>query len=123
MLRRWCYALGAAALVAVMVSPAVRADDKTDDKKSDKKSDKKATVAVFTLHGELSEQPKGEELALFGSAGATSLKELVEKLRKAAYDSSVKGVVVLLEGAHVGTAQREELRQAIKKVRDAGKEV
>src|SRR5207237_1802061 len=34
-----------------------------------------------------------------------------------------KAVVVLLEGSQVGTAQKEELRQAIKKVRDAGKEV
>jgi protease IV len=118
MLRRWCYALGATALFTVVLAPAVRADDSKDDKKSDKKP----TVAVFALHGEVTEQPKGEDFP-FGSIGGTSLKELVEKMRKAADDSQVKAVVVLLEGVDVGTAQKEELRQAMKKVRDAGKEV
>ena len=42
---------------------------------------------------------------------------------KAAKDSSVKAVVILLEQAAVGSAQVEELRHAISRLRSAGKEV
>jgi len=113
MLRRWCYALGAAALVTTVFAPAARAEDKKD---------KKATVAVFALNGAVTEQPKGEDFP-FGSVGGISLKELVERLDKAADDSQVKAAVILLDGASVGTAQKEEVRQAMAKFRAAGKEI
>src|SRR5436190_17219210 len=117
MLRRWCHALGMTALMTVMLVPVVRADEKPD-----KKTDKKPTVAVFKLEGELTEQPAPDAFP-FGSLNQTNLKDLVAHMNKAAADSQVKGVVVLLEGAMIGPAQKEEVRQAMKKLRDAGKEV
>src|SRR5262245_14727824 len=120
MLRRWFAPLGASALLAVVLAPAVRADD--SDKKKDDTKAAKPTVAVFTLSGELNEKPKSEDV-LFGALKATNLKDLVARLEKAAGDPQVKAVVVLLEDAQVGTAQKEEVRKAIKKVREAGKDV
>jgi protease-4 len=118
MLRRCYYVLPTMALLTIGLAPAVRADDE----KTEKKSDKKPTVAVFKLEGELTEQPAPDAFP-FGSINQTSLKELIGHMNKAAGDSQVKGVVVLLEGASIGTAQKEEIRQAMKKLRDAGKEI
>jgi protease-4 len=105
-----------AALLAAFAAPALWADD------ADAKKDGKPAVAVFTLTGVLAEQPMGEDFP-FGSIGGTNLKDLVTRLNKAADDPQVKAIVLLLDSAEVGTAQKEELRQAIKKVREAGKEV
>src|SRR5437773_9158118 len=60
--------------------------------------------------------------SLFGAPGV-SLKDLVLRMHKAADDSSVKAVVVMVEGGSLGLAQTEEVRQAIQKLRDAGKDV
>src|SRR4051812_42737880 len=103
-MRRLCYALAAAACLPL----AVPADDTKADKKKGDKSDK-GTVAVFKLRGALSEKPNADDFP-FGDVGGTSLKELVARMNKAADDSKVKAVVLLLEGASVGTAQKEELR-------------
>jgi len=62
------------------------------------------------------EVPMGDDLPLFGPAGV-SLKELVERLDKAAADPAVKAVVIVPGGASVGLAQVEELRGAIARVR------
>ena len=82
----------------------------------------KPTVAVFRLSGAVTEAPADESLALFSPPG-TSLKDIVERMGKAAADPEVKAVVVLAESAQVGTAQVEELRQAMDGVRAAGKDV
>ena len=42
---------------------------------------------------------------------------------QAAEDDAVKAVVMMHEGGSIGPAQREELRQAMAKLRAAGKEV
>ncbi|HEX2974194.1 MAG TPA: S49 family peptidase, partial [Tepidisphaeraceae bacterium] len=50
--------------------------------------------------------------------------DLVSRMQKAADDRAVKAVLLLAgDNAMVGRAQAEELRQAIKKIRSAGKEV
>jgi protease-4 len=90
------------------------------DKDKDKKADK-PVVAVFRLDGALSEPPKAE--GLFDTDRGVSLKDLVERLNKAAKDDNVKAVVMLDEGATIGTAQREELRQAMANIRKAGKDI
>ena len=79
-------------------------------------------VAVFRLSGQLNEAPEREELALFGTPGI-SLKELVERLQRAARDPDVKAVVIVPETAAPGPAQVEELRSAMAVVRAQGKEV
>jgi protease-4 len=82
----------------------------------------KPRIAVFRLTGSVQETPR-EEIFNFGGETATPLESLVSRLDKAAKDESVKAVVILLDQPSVGSAQVEELRQAISRVRSAGKEV
>jgi protease-4 len=83
---------------------------------------KKPVIAVFSLAGDMAEQPADDTMALFGSPGP-SLRDVVTRMKKTADDPDVKAVVVLAEGAQIGFAQTEELRQAMQKVRSGGKEV
>jgi protease-4 len=105
-------------LVAGSLLPATSAAVAAD---KDKKSDK-PTVAVFRLDGTVSEEPKSDDLGFGGDKGV-SLKELVERMNKAAGDENVKAVVMFAEGGTIGTAQREEIRQAMAKLRAAGKTI
>jgi protease-4 len=83
----------------------------------------KSSVVVFRLSGELTESPSETGgISLFGEE-KMSLAELIQRMNKAAKDSNVKAVVVLAQDSAVGTAQAEELRQAMKGLRDAGKDV
>jgi protease-4 len=106
----------AAGVLAPVAAHAVAAD------KKDKDTTDKPTVVVFRLDGAVTEPPKAED-SLFGGDRIVSLKDLVERMGKAAGDDNVKGAVLLVDGATIGTAQREELRQAMAKFRKAGKEV
>ena len=85
----------------------------------------KVTVAVFRLGEPMVEQPMGEEIPfpLFSDTGV-ALKDVVGRIEKAAKDPAVKGVVLMMgPGAGLGMGQIEEVRQAVGKVRAAGKEV
>src|SRR5437764_10132304 len=113
MLRRLL--LFAAFAPALIVRP-VYADDAKPEKKS------APVLAVFHLRGALTETPKADDFSLSGETGV-SLKDLVARMDKAAKDPAVKGVVLLLDGATVGAAQKEELRQAMARLRAAGKEI
>jgi protease-4 len=115
MLRRSCLMFALAAGGLLPTAPAASAADK--DKKSDK-----PTVAVFRLDGTVSEEPKADDLGFGGDKGV-SLKDLVERLNKAAGDDSIKAIVMFAEGGTIGTAQREEIRQAMAKVRASGKAI
>ena len=72
----------------------------------------KTVVPVFRLDGPITESPTGEEIPLFSPPG-TSLKDVIERMGKAARDPSIKAVVVVAESVSAGPAQCEELRQAI----------
>ena len=80
-----------------------------------------ATVAVFELDGPVTESPT-QDLALFGQQ-PLGLRDLVKRLRAAADDANVKAVVLIGENLALGPAQTEEIRGAIKHVRDRGKDV
>jgi protease-4 len=82
----------------------------------------KPRIAVFRLSGEVQETPR-EEVFNFGGEAALPLQTLVTRLDKAAKDESVKAVAILLEQPTVGSAQVEELRQSIARVRAMGKPV
>jgi protease-4 len=88
------------------------------------KDEKKATptIAVFKISGALKEKPS-EDVSLFSSVGSTSLRDLFDRMEKAAGDEQVKAVVILLESPAIGTAQVEELRQAMSKIQAKGKPV
>jgi len=79
-------------------------------------------VPVFRLDGMLTEVPVEEPFPMLGPGGM-SLKELVARLDKAANDPAVKAVVILPERASLGSAQVEELRNAMSLVRRRGKEL
>jgi protease-4 len=117
-MRRSFIAFGIAALVPILVVAAARAVD-TDKKKADAGD---ATIAVFRLTGAVTEEPADETL-FFASPAAVSLKDLVARMKKASEDDAVKAVVIMHEAGAIGAAQKEELRQAMAKLRAAGKDV
>lgn len=80
------------------------------------------TIPVFKLSGALTEKSANEGFP-FGDVGGPSLRELVDRLDRAAADPAVKAIVLLADGATMGQAQKEELRQAMARFRDAGKEI
>jgi protease-4 len=82
----------------------------------------KSVIPVFRLSGMIGETPS-EESFPFMPATVTSLKELVERFKKAADDPAVKAVVVMPETLLLEMAQVEELRAAMALVRQRGKEV
>jgi len=118
-MRRSFLALGMAIVLALPGTQAAQAAPAQGEK-----TGAKSTLAVFRLSGSVAESP-GEDLSLslFGGPKPATLQELVARLRKAAKDDAVKAVVILPEGGTPGSAQVEELRQAMKKVRDAGKDI
>jgi len=102
MLRRFILTL----LLAALAAPAWAAD----------------TVAVFKLSGAVNESPASIDIFSFSPPGP-SLSDLVKRMEKAAGDNDVKAVVLMTHGAAIGRAQIEELRQAMGKIRAAGKEI
>ncbi|MFO0893068.1 MAG: signal peptide peptidase SppA [Isosphaeraceae bacterium] len=121
-------------LAGLLAGPFVHAQEKPKDSAAAKPSQDTAKssapkaeapkdrIAVFRLSGEMQETPR-EELFNFGGEAAVPLQTLVSRLDRAARDGSVKAVVILLDQPTVGQAQVEELRQAIARLRAAGKEV
>lgn len=106
------FALIAFSLAAVIAAPA----------HAQKSTAKKPSVPVFRLSGSVSEKPPVADI-LFGSAGGESLNGLVARLKKAGADEQVKAIVMLYEGASIGSAQLEEIRQAMGKLREQGKDI
>jgi protease-4 len=106
-------------------SPAAAAQAKAADAVKDPKKEPaapKPRIAVFRLTGAVKETPR-EEVFNFGGETGAPLQELVSRMDKAARDEAVKAVVIVLDQATVGSAQVEELRQAIGRIRAAGKDV
>jgi protease-4 len=123
-MRRLFLALGVVALVPLLGVGAEPepAGKKVEAKKAEVKKADKAVIPVFRLSGTLKESP-AEDTFPFGSPTSVSLKELLERLKKAKDTPEVKAVVLLPEAESVGRAQVEELRQAMKQLRDAGKDI
>ncbi len=82
----------------------------------------KPRIAVFRLSGEIQETPR-EEIFNFGGDSGIPLRTLVSRLDKAAKDDAVKAVVILMDSPTIGSAQVEDLRQAIAGLKARGKEV
>ena len=68
------------------------------------------------------ESPKGDD-PFMGSSGAEPLKDLIGRLEKAQEDKDVAAVALLLGDAPLGTAQLEEVYQAVTAIKRAGKPV
>jgi protease IV len=82
----------------------------------------KAIVPIFRLTGNVIETPQDESFP-FGEKKIVSLKDLVERLRKAQNDKNVKAVILTVEDLSYGWAQAEELRQVLADIRAAGKDI
>jgi protease-4 len=121
-MRHLLFALGMLAVVPLLGAADPPATEKKVEKKETKKANTdKPRIAVFRLAGPVGEQSE-EELFSLSTSGVT-LKDLVGRMNKAAGDDSVKAVVVLVEGGSIGLAQTQEVRQAMKRLRKAGKDV
>lgn len=123
-MRRLLFTLVALALGCVLwrgsATPAAAAQKQKEAKK--KPNAAKPVIAVFRLAGAVTESAE-DDLFSFGGSATVSLKDLVARMKKAAGDPAVQAVVLLPEGGRIGLAQTEELRQALKQLRAAGKEV
>src|SRR5687768_4964761 len=82
----------------------------------------KPLVAVFLLDAPLTESGGGESIPLFSPPGL-SLRELISRMDKAKDDPAVKAVVLMCEVAGWGRGQAEEIRQAMDRLKAAGKDV
>jgi protease IV len=115
MTRLWkCSLLIVAA--CTLLAPYTRAD-------GEKKDEAKPVIPVISFDQPLLDKPQGEELPLFSAINPPSLREVVDRLKKAKDDKNVKAVVILLEENELGMSQVEELRPALDAVKAAGKEV
>ena len=81
-----------------------------------------SVVAHFHLSGMLTESPMVDPFG-FTIGQITSLKDLVRRLDQAGTDEEVEAVVLTYDGMYCGFGQLQEIRQAIGRVKDAGKTV
>ena len=102
-------------LLAALAARTVAAEPKKSDSS-------KPAVVVLKLHGSLTETPADTSFSLSGEK-SVSLKEIVERLKKAGDDDAVKAVVLTADSASLATPQVEELRQAMAQFRAKGKDV
>lgn len=79
-------------------------------------------IVHFRLAGAMNESPSEFDLS-FGEGRPKSFMELLDRYQDAASDPDVKAVVLTVESPDVGLSQIEELRDAVKQLRAAGKEV
>ncbi len=98
MLRTLKYPSLALAVCLIAVPPARAEGEKTENK-----GDGKAVIAVFTFDKPIMEKPHGEEFPLFSKIDRTSLKDVVERMKKAKDDTNVKAVVLLLDEVDLGS--------------------
>ena len=81
-----------------------------------------SVVAHFHLRGRLTETPMVDAFGLMGGQ-VTSLAELTDRFERASADDNVKAVILTYDGMSLGFGQLEELREAIDRVKAAGKKV
>jgi len=81
-----------------------------------------SVVAHFHLSGRLTESPVVDPFGL-AAGQVTSLADLTDRLERASTDDDVKAVILTYDGMSLGFGQLEELRQAIGRVKAAGKKV
>ncbi len=79
-------------------------------------------VAHFHLSGELSESPMEYPFNLMAGQ-LISLKELIARMEQASTDNEVKAVVLTFDSMNFGFGQLEEIREAINRIKAAGKKV
>ena len=106
--------------LAVLTSFAVAKEPEkaTDEAKAEKTQ--KVTLAVISLKSDYPEGPA--PAGIFGEI-KPHLREIIDRLDKAAKDDKIAGVVLKLQSPELGLGKVDELRGAIARVRKAGKKV
>ncbi len=109
----WTVGVCACAMLAAV--PLAAGADKTT-------TDSGKVVAVFNLHGPLTEAPPSIEFN-FDLEPKLTLHSLLERLKKAKKDDQLKAVVLTFDKPELGLGQMQEIRQAISDLRAADKDV
>ena len=78
---------------------------------------------TFRLSGSLLEYYGPPSLDEILGDRETCLMEITENLEKASVDDRIDGVVIRLEGFHIGLGKLDEIRAGVRRVREAGKPV
>ena len=105
--------------LVAMSSGRVQADDVKKDGAASQTS-KTVTLARLKLKEDFPEGPAAA--GLFGDL-QPRLRDVIDRLDKAAKDSKISGVVLELRDPEIGLGKVAELRDAISRVRKAGKKV
>ncbi len=114
---------GAKTKDARKAAPAGAADKPNSPKSKSaekKEAEKKARVVELTLRGSYSEGPSSD--SLLGEV-QKSLADLIRRIDEAAGDDDVDALVLRIEGTSLGRGKIHEIRQAVKRCRQAGKPV
>jgi len=103
-------------ILLLLFAPSVvrAADDDAPD------PEKTATVAAITIKGDLAES--AGQIGIFGELDP-NLSDTLQRLKRAAEDDELSAVVLKIRSPAINFGKLNELRQAIAKVRDAGKRV
>ncbi|AGY59701.1 signal peptide peptidase SppA [Gloeobacter kilaueensis] len=81
------------------------------------------SVLEIKLAGDLPEKANSDLLSGLLGSDTLTLKDLLGDLKKAAKDNRIKAVLLRIDGAALGWAQTEELRDALVALRKSGKPV
>ena len=119
---RSLHCAGALVCLRAMTSSAAAKEPDADSGAVEAKEEKtkKATLAVVSIKENYPEGPA--PAGIFGEL-KPHLREIIERLDKAAKDDKIAGVVIKLRGPELGMGKVDELRGAIARVRKAGKKV
>lgn len=97
------------------------ADEKNDKPKAAKEPKRsRVRLALLVLKDELAETTG--EIGPFGET-KVDLREMVDRLERAAKDDDIAGIVLDIRNPGIGRAKTEELRAAIARFRSSGKKV
>ena len=80
-------------------------------------------IAHIRIAGAIIETPQAMPVVFFGTEQPMSLKGLIERLRQARQDRSVKAVILDLGDARLGIAQLQELHAEIRRFKAVDKQV
>lgn len=112
------------ATLALVAAPVWSAQPKETSRKTAEAKETVKKIAEFRLGGPITEAPPPDFFA-FGleEDRPRSLKDLLQRLKKASEDTDVVAVALTLEEPMMGWGQMQELRNAILQLRASDKEV
>ncbi|MFV1967072.1 MAG: signal peptide peptidase SppA [Pirellulaceae bacterium] len=117
--------LAVLAVVTMIAAPVpLRADEKEADKKkeADTKDASGTVIPVFSFDRSYTEMPGGDDFP-FATAAGESFLQMLTRLKRAGNDDQVAAILFLGNSTSLGTAQVEEVRQAMDAIKAKDKEI